>query len=104
MLASNKCLLVRNAFELLRQFRPANSEEIWKKNKHIDSLYPYKAKKNDFTQNISDSPPGTYPVTNHYFMFKLSPYSAAEMRAYKSLDAYNQVLEYWKTGLEMSCY
>ena len=98
MLASKKCSRII-ATVFTRQLRRDLG-----KNKHIDNLHPYSAKKNDFTQNISDSPPGTYPVTNNFFIFKPTPYTAAHMRAYKSLDAYNQVLENWKTGLEMSCY
>ena len=43
----------------------------------------------------------TYPDIVNYLVFGTSPFSAEDMKAYKSLDAYNQVLEGWVIDLKM---
>ena len=37
----------------------------------------------------------TYPDIVNYFIFTPSPYTFKVMKAYKSLEAYNQVLNGW---------
>ena len=40
-------------------------------------------------------PEVTYPDIVNYFKFTPSPYTSEDMKAYKSLEAYNQVLNGW---------
>ena len=46
-------------------------------------------------QQTGNFPSISYPDIVNYFVFRPSPYSADDMKAYKSLEAYNQVIEGW---------
>ena len=60
----------------------------------IESIDPYLLEE-DFSTCVDDLPDITYPDIVNYLVFHPSPYSAEDMKAYKSLEAYNQVLEGW---------
>ena len=47
----------------------------------------------NFTYDINCFPAITYPDIVNYLVFGTSPFSAEDMEAYKSLDAYNRVME-----------
>ena len=49
----------------------------------------------NFTYDINCFPAITYPDVVNYLVFGTSPFSAEDMEVYKSLDAYNRVLEGW---------
>ena len=67
---------------------PPTPKRYRDKIKHIENLDLYSANKNYFTQKLIDLPSVTYPDTVKYFI-----YTAADIKAHKSLDAYKKVLE-----------
>ena len=66
-----------------------------KKLKLIDDIDPCAIEDENFTYNINCFPAIAYPALLNYLVFGTSPFSVEDMKAYKSLDAYNQVLEGW---------
>ena len=67
----------------------------------IENIDPYLLEKADFSTCVDNLPDITYPDIVNYLVFHPSPYSTEDMKAYKSLEAYNQVLEGWvrETGV-----
>ena len=67
----------------------------------VGGLYPYEEKL-CWSQNVDILPSVTYPDIVNYLLFTPSPYSADDLKAYKSLEAYNQFVCGWvrdKTGI-----
>lgn len=56
---------------------------------------PYTLKKNDFSVNLSDLPPVTAMDITSYLVLQTSFYTAEQMKAFKSLDAYNYFICGW---------
>ena len=56
---------------------------------------PYQIKKEELSSDISKFSPVTYPDIVNYFLFSLSPLTKEELKAYKSLDSYNQFVSGW---------
>ena len=48
-----------------------------------------------FDRNIENFPAVTYPVIVNYLIFASSPFTASQLKAYKNLEAYNQVIKRW---------
>ena len=48
-----------------------------------------------FVMNPECYPSITYPDIVNYLVFGTSPFTSEQMKAYKGLEAYNQVLEGW---------
>ena len=67
------------------------------KEKHeiIGNIDPYSAPDSHFSVKIGDFPSLCYSDIANCLVFNLSPFSADDMKAYKSLKAYNQVIEGW---------
>ena len=61
----------------------------------IGNTDPYSAPGSDFFVKIGDFRSICYPDIVSYLVFSPSPFSADDMRAYKSLEAHNQVIEGW---------
>ena len=61
----------------------------------IGNIDPYSAPDSHFSVKIGDFPSICYPDIVIYLVFSPSPFSADDMKAYKSLKAYNQVIEDW---------
>ena len=61
----------------------------------IQGYDPYQIKKEELSSGISKFPPVTYPDIVNYFLFSLSPLTKEELKAYKSLDSYNQFVSGW---------
>ena len=61
----------------------------------IGNIDPYSAPNSHFSVKIVDFPSICYPDIVNYLVFNPSPFSADDMKAYKSLGAYNQVTEGW---------
>lgn len=73
---------------------PPSKKRYLEKLKLIDGVDPY-IESDDFSTAFDDLPPITYMDVINYLVFTPSPFSAEDMKAYKSLEAYNQVLEGW---------
>ena len=74
---------------------PPAKKRYWEKLKLIDEIDPYAIKDNNFSYDINCFPTITHSDIVNYLVFGTSPFSAEDMKAWKSLDAYNQVLEGW---------
>lgn len=61
----------------------------------IENIDPYEVEEDKYSDDISELPNTSYPDIVNYLVFSPSPYTADDMKAYKSLEAYNQVLEGW---------
>ena len=61
----------------------------------IGNIDPYSAPDFHFSVKIGNFPSICYPDIVNYFVFSPSPFSADDMRAYKSLESYDQVIEGW---------
>ena len=55
----------------------------------------YTLSENEFLIDFDNFPLIYYPDVVSYLVFRPSPYSADDMKAYKRLEAYNQVIEGW---------
>ena len=64
-----------------------------KKLEVIGNTDSYSAPNSDFSVKIDDFPSICYPDIVKYLVFSPSPFSPDDMRAYKSLEAYSQVIE-----------
>ena len=81
--------------DYFRSLDPPARKRYEEKIKFIDNLDPYIIDNKNFTYDIKDFPTISYPDIVNYLVFGTSPFSAEDMKAYKSLEAYNQVLEGW---------
>ena len=61
----------------------------FEKIKEIDDIDPYELDKNEWSSNMTKWPEVTYPDIVNYLVYNQSAYTLAELKAYKSLDAYN---------------
>lgn len=55
----------------------------------------YLIKKTEWTNDFNNFPPITYPDIVNYLVFTPSPFSMEDLRAYKSLEAYNFFTSGW---------
>ena len=65
----------------------------------IDGLDPYTVSKDAVVYNVDAFPKVIYPDIVNYLVFGPSPFSMEDMRAYKSLEAYNQFVCGWVRDL-----
>ena len=67
------------------------TQKLYKEKVEVMNLYS--APDSHFSVKIGNFPSICYPDIVNYFVFSPSPFSADDMRAYKSLEFYNQVIE-----------
>ena len=70
-------------------------ERYKEKIKLIENVDPYTLQKEAFTENIDCFPKVTYPDIVNYFLFAPSPLTKEQLKAYKSLESYNQFVSGW---------
>ena len=68
----------------------------------IENKDPYTLSENEFSVDFDNFPSISYPDIVNYLVFRPSPYSADDMKAYKSLEAYNQVIEGWVRDVKVN--
>ena len=68
----------------------------------IENKNPYTLSENEFSVDFDNFPSISYPDIVNYLVFRPSPYSADDMKAYKSLEAYNQVIEGWVRDVKVN--
>lgn len=97
-IASGEVLMFQccgNMSEFTSNLDPPSLQRYKEKLIAIENIDPYLLEEADFSTCVDDLPDITYPDIVNYLVFHPSPYSAEDMKAYKSLEAYNQVLEGW---------
>ena len=74
---------------------PPTQKRYKEKLEIIGNIDPYSASDSHFSVKIGNFPSICYPDIANYLVFSPRPFSADDMKAYKSLEAYNQVIEGW---------
>ena len=74
---------------------PPPQKQYREKLKVTGNTDPYSAPDCDLSVKIGDFLSMCYPDIVNYLVFSQSPFSAYNMRAYKKLKSYNQVIESW---------
>ena len=74
---------------------PPTQKQYKEKLELIGNIDPYSAPDSHFSVKIVNFPSICYPDIVNYLVFSPSSFSADDIRAYKSLEAYNQVIEGW---------
>ena len=64
-----------------------------KKTELIENKDPYTLSENGFSVEFENFPSISYPDIVNDLVLRPSPYSVDDMKAHKSLEAYNQVIE-----------
>ena len=71
---------------------PPSPKRYDEKTELIENKDPYTSQ-NEFSVDFDNFPSMSYPNIINYLVFRPSPHSVDDMKAYKSLKAYNQVME-----------
>ena len=74
---------------------PPSRKRYMEKISIIGGIKTYVIKSEKFDCNIENFPAVTYPDIVNYLIFGSSPFTAKQLKACKSLEAYNQVIEGW---------
>ena len=61
----------------------------------IDKIDPYTVQKGKWSQKTEEFPNILYPDIVNYLLYTPSKYTTDDLQAYKSLDAYNQLVCGW---------
>lgn len=87
---SSKCVIGAKAYRegLGPQERARYLEKLW----FIGGTNPYELAPSSW---INDDPDIAYPDIVNYVVFSPSPYTAEDLKSYKSLEAYNQMVCGW---------
>ena len=70
---------------------------------NIQGYDPYQITKEKLSGYTSKFPPVTYPDIVYYFLFSFIPLTKEELKAYKSLDSYNQFVSGWVKEVKQNC-
>ena len=73
-----------------------------KKKELIENKNPFTLSDNEFSVDFDNFLLISYPDIANYLVFRPSPYSVNDMKAYKSLKAYNQVIEVWVRDVKVN--
>ena len=95
----DECSITTNASDCMEKLNPTTTK--WYKEKVIGSVDPYCIEGDDANSTEATLPDITYADVVNYLVFCPSPYTAEGMKSYKSLEAYNQVLEGWVTKVKV---
>ena len=74
---------------------PPSQKRYNEKTELIENKDPDTLSENEFSVDFDNFPSISFPGIVNYLVFRPSPYSTDDMKAYKSLEAYNQVIEGW---------
>ena len=74
---------------------PLTQKRYKEKLEIIGNIDQYSVPDSHFSVKICGFPSICYPDIVNYLVFSPSPFSADDMKVYKSLEAYNQVIEGW---------
>ena len=81
--------------DYFKKLDPPTQKQYKEKLEIIGNIDTYFAPDSHFSVKIGDFPSICYPDIVNCFVFSPSPFSTDDMKAYKSLEAYNQVIKGW---------
>ena len=99
VLLLKKCL---NRFYCKSFLDPPSQKRYNEKTELIGNKDPYTLSENEFSVDFENFLSISYPDIVNYLVFRPSPYSADDIKAYKSLEAYNQVIEGWVKDVKVN--
>ena len=70
----------------------------------LGGTYPYVIKSERSDCNIENLPAVTYPDIVNYLIFGSNPFTANQLKSYKCLETYNQVIEGWVRDVKVHLY
>ena len=77
------------------------------KTNNMQGYDPYQIKKEELSGHISEFPPVQWrsqPIVLNYFLFSLSPLTKEGLKAYKSLESYNQFASGWVKEVKIKLF
>lgn len=74
-------------------------KERYREKVQLCGFDPYSLKKSDFEENVELFPELEYPDIVNYLVLQTSWLTSKQMKAYKSLDAYNFFVSGWVNGV-----
>ena len=83
---------------------PPSRKRYMEKISVIGGIHPCAIKSEKFDCNIENFPAVTYRDIANYLIFGSSPFTANQLKTYKSLEAYNQVIEGWVRHTKVYLY
>ena len=86
---------MEEASEYYKQLDAPSRRRYLEKVNLVGSIDPYTLTDDTFFMSVNCYPSITYPDIVNYLVFGTSPFTSEQMKAYKGLEAYNQVLEVW---------
>ena len=81
---------------------PPSQKRYNEKTELIENKDPYTLSVNGFSVDFDNFPSISYTDIVNYLVFRPSPYSADDVKAYKSLEAYNLVIEGWVRDVKVN--
>ena len=97
----DECSTSTNASDYMGKLDPPTRKRYKEKLKVIGGVDPCCIEGDDRISREATLPDITYPDVVNYLVFSPSPYTTEDMKPYKSLETYNQVLEGWVTKVKV---
>ena len=97
----DECSTRTNVSDYMEKLDPPTRKRYKEKSKVIGGIDPYCIEGDDANSTEGTHPDITYPDMVNYLVFSHRPYTTEVMKSYKSLEAYNQVLESWVTKVKV---
>ena len=95
------CSARANVSDYMEKLDPPTRKRYKEKLKVIGGVDPYCIEGDDANSTEATIPDITYFDVVNYLVFSPSPYTTEDMKPYKSLETYNQVLEGWVTKVKV---
>ena len=95
------CSARANVSDYMEELDPPTRKRYKEKLKVIGGVDPCCIEGDDRISREATLPDITYPDVVNYLVFSPSPYTTEDMKSYKSLEAYNQVLDGWFTNVKI---
>ena len=97
----DECSTSTNASDYMGKLDPPTRKRYKEKLKVIGGVDPYCIEGDDANSTEATIPDIIYFDVVNYLVFSPSPYTTEDMKPYKSLETYNQVLEGWVTKVKV---
>ena len=97
----DECSTSTNASDYMQKLDLPTRKRYKENLKVIHGVDPYCIEGDDANSTEATLPDITYADVVNYLVFCPSPYTAEDMKSYKSLEAYNQVLKGWVTKVKV---
>ena len=95
---------MEEASEYYKQLDAPSRRRYLEKVNLVGSIDPYTLPDESFSMSANCYPSITYPDIVNYLVFGTSPFTSELMKAYKSLEACNQVLEGWVRDVRVKVF